>query len=111
MDIQLVSWRTMESRLTPARDHVVRLQELIKSYVRLLDQGIVNHSDEAASARRRYQFLTGPSGIWETLKEVSNWKDKCWRLRSSDREQGEMSLKILRDGLYKANKLFFNLRL
>ena len=35
----------------------------------------------------------------------------CWRLNSSERKQGEMSLRLLKDGLYKANRLFLELRL
>ena len=101
----------MEGRLTSTRDQVVRLEELVQSHRRLLSQDLVKFSDEVASARRRFQSLTGPSGISETLEKIRLGKDLCWRLRSSDKEQGEMSLKILRDGLYKANKVFFNLRL
>ena len=86
----------MDTKLTPARDHVVRLQELVQSYRRLLSKGIVMFSDEVASARRRFQSLTGPSGINDTLERLRLGKEVCWRLRSSDREQGEMSLKILR---------------
>ena len=101
----------MEGRLTSTREHVVRLEELVQSHKRLLSQDLVKFSDEVASARRRFQSLTGPSGISDTKERLRLGKDVCWRLRSSDKEQGEMSLKILRDGLYKANKLFFNLRL
>ena len=67
----------MYSRLTPTRDHVVRLQELVKSYRRLIAQDLVNFSDEAASARRRFQFNTGPSGIGETLRNLSKSEELC----------------------------------
>ena len=67
----------MDTKLTPARDHVVRLQELVQSYRRLLSKGIVMFSDEVASARRRLQFHTGPSGISETLKNLSKCEEMC----------------------------------
>ena len=101
----------MDLRLTPARDQVVRLQDLVQSQGRLLTQGIVNHSDEAALAPRRYQFLTGPSGIWQTLKQVSSQEGKCWRHKPSDRRPAEMSLALLREGFGKANNDFLELRL
>ena len=49
------------------RDHIVRLEVLILFQRKLLTQGLVSHSDEVASARRRFQYLTGPSEI-ESLK-------------------------------------------
>ena len=101
----------MDTKLTPARDHVVRLQELVQSYRRLLSKGIVMFSDEVASARRRLQFNTGPSGISETLKNLSKCEEMCWRHPPSDRRQAEMTLNQLREGLLKANRVFLELRL
>ena len=62
----------MDTRLTPTQGHVVRLQELIQSHRRLLSQEIVNYSDEVALAQRRFQYFTGPSGIGETLSNLSD---------------------------------------
>ena len=91
----------MDSKLAPARDHVVRLQELVQLYKRLMDQDLVMFSDEVASARRRYQFYTGPRGISETLRKLRSGEEMCWRLRASDRRQAELSLTQLMEGLKK----------
>ena len=101
----------MERKLTSIREHVVRLQELVQSQKRLLSQGIVSHSDESASARRRFQFLTGPSCKEETMAELTLGVDKCWRHKPSDRRKSDMSLNLLKEGLSKASKLFLEVRL
>ena len=49
--------------ITSNSDYIVRLEELAKSQVRLIESGLVSRNDELASARRRFQSLTGPSGI------------------------------------------------
>ena len=101
----------MERRLTAIREQVVRLQELVQSQQRLLSQGIVLHSDESASAIRRFQFITGPSNLVQISEELRKGVKKCWRHKPSDISQAEMSLNLLRQGLAKSNKLFLDLRL
>ena len=90
---------------------MVRLQELVQLYRRLKSQDLVIFSDEVASARRRFQFHTGPSGIDETLKNVSSSEGICWRHRSSDRRQAELSLAQLKEGLIVVENEFLKLRL
>ena len=83
------------------RDHTVRLEELVKSQRRLMDSGLVSRSDEVASARRRFQFLTGPSGIEKLKEQLENGTVSCWRDESSDRDQSKLSLSNLEKGLQK----------
>ena len=87
--------------ITGNSDHVVRLEELAKSQVRLINSGLVSRSDELASARRRFQSLTGPSGIDLLKLQLMEGSVSCWRDKSSDRQQAVMSLRNLREGLQK----------
>ena len=48
---------------TAVRIQVIRLEELVRFQDKLIASGLVARSDEVASARRRLQFLIGPSGI------------------------------------------------
>ena len=86
---------------TSVRDHAVRLEVLIGFQRRLLTLGLVSHSDEVALARRRFQFLTGPSGIDWLKKELSKGSDICWRSSASDRNQARLSLRNLEGGVQK----------
>ena len=89
---------------TALRDHTVRLEVLIGSQRRLLTRGLVAHSDEIASARRRFQFLTGPSGIEWVKCELRKGTDICWRDPTSDRSQARLSLRNLEVGLQKVRE-------
>ena len=75
--IPSVAGGSMEEEIATTRDQSVRLQELVQFYTRLLSQGIISYSDEVTSARRGYQFLTGPSGISETHRKAGNCKEIC----------------------------------
>ena len=89
---------------TALRDHTVRLEVLIGSQRRLLTRGLVAHSDEIASARRRFQFLTGPSGIEWVKCELRKETEICWRNPASDRSQARLSLRNLEVGLQKVRE-------
>ena len=65
--------------VTANSDHIARLEELAKSQGRLMDSNSVTRSDEVAAARRRYQYLTGPSGIDELKRTLKEGSENCWR--------------------------------
>ena len=90
--------------MTANSDHIVRLEELAKSQGRLMNSNSVTHSDEVASARRRYQFLTGPSGKEELKRKLKEGSVNCWRSRSLERQQAVLSIKSLEYGLQKLRK-------
>ena len=73
--------------VTTTSDLIVRIEELAKSYGRLFASNLVTRSDEVALARRRYQFLTGPSGIAELKRTLKEGSVNCWRCTSSERQQ------------------------
>ena len=95
-------WRS--KALTVTRIHLTRLEELVSFQRRLIASGLVARSDEVASARRRLQFLTGPSGL-DTLKnELRGGFAQCWRHRSSERQQAKLTLNSLMEGLSNLRK-------
>ena len=71
---------------------------------RLIDSGLASRSDGIALARRRFQFLIGPSGIDNLKKQLEEGTVTCWRDPTSDREQGKLSLDSLEKGLQKLRK-------
>ena len=90
--------------MTTTSDLIVRIEELAKSYGRLFASNLVTRSDEVASARRRYQFLTGPSGIVELKRKLKEGAVNCWRCISSERQQAVLSINNLEYGLQKLRK-------
>ena len=90
--------------MTANSDHIARLEELAKSQGRLMDSNSVTRSDEVATARRRYQYITGPSGIDELKRTLMEGSENCWRSRSSERHQAVLTCKYLEEGLQKLRK-------
>ena len=76
-------WRS--KTLTAARIQATRLEELVGFQEKLIASGLVARSDEVASARRRLQFLTGPSGMEAFKNELRGGFVQCWRHRPSER--------------------------
>ena len=66
---------------------------------RLITSVLVAWSDEVALARRRLQYLTGPSGIDMFRNDIRGGFVQCWRHRSSERQQAKLTLDSLMEGL------------
>ena len=96
--------------VTTTSDLIVRIEELANSYGRLFASNLVTRSDEVASARRRCQFLTGPSGIAELKRTLKEGSVNCWRCISSERQQAVLSIRNLEYGLQKLRKEGWNKR-
>ena len=90
-------WRS--KALTVTRIHITRLEELVSFQRRLITSGLVAWSDKVASARRRLQYLTGPSGSDTFKDELRGGFVRCWRHRPSERQQAKLTLECLIEGL------------
>ena len=92
---------------TAVRIQVTRLEELVRFQYKLIASGLVARSDEVASARRRLQFLTGPSGVEAFKNELRGGFVQCWRHRPSERQQAKLTLMSLMEGLSNLRKEVF----
>ena len=94
---------------TAVRIQVTRLEELVRFQDKLVASGLVARSDEVASARRRLQFLTGPSGVEAFRSELRGGFVQCWRHRASERQQAKLTLASLMEGLSDLRKKVWKL--
>ena len=81
-----------------------RLDVLTKHQERLLRLGLLSNLDEVASARHAYQKLMGPSGVNFFKTEELSKEGKCWKHLISGKEQGQLNVKSLREGLKLAKE-------
>ena len=69
--------RVFEIRWATVKGFLVRTEVLQKHLRNLMKRNLVNRSDEAASARRRFKDLVGPSGLKSTLEKVGTEGIDC----------------------------------
>ena len=66
--------------------------------------GLLNRSDEAASACQRFKDLVGPSGLSSTMETAKNGGKVCWRDIPSEQRQAALTLETLSKSLSELRK-------
>ena len=95
--------RTCGTEWTTVRQQEIRTEELVRHHRRLLELGLVERKDELASARRRFNHLTGQSGLDSMRRDLRDGR-KCWRDVTSDRKQAAITLDTVVGGLNQLRK-------
>ena len=98
------------SQWAAAKDRLVRVEVLQKHQRDLMLSGLVNRSDEAATATRRFKDLVGPSGYGSTMERARKDGKICWRDGPSEQRQATLTLEMLSGSLPALRKEVWSAR-